>query len=466
MSSFQDSYARVVDNMGGISGTAESTEYVGNVKSAIDTCVNALKQEAEHRVNVSDDYLKGWLAEPWHAETLNISAAARGRGDVSAHVPGNNGAHDIRYGGGGTWMEAQVKYDRTAEATAKDISHPKYGGMEKIVPQDQLKGVIDKAHNEALRNQNTRPEQAAEYKHTAEHASDHLKVGNAESKPLSEPGARELAKDLRKDGDLDADKFGLNAENFVEWSDVARQASQAALHAAVMAAALRAAPHIWAVSREYLESGQIDSQDLIERGQEILSGAGMAGLRGGVAAALSVSCQTGLMGQACKSVSPWAIGMATTLTMNAIGYSFQLQQGHITNRDFAHHCIRDTWALSAGMLGATAGQLMIPIPVLGALAGNLVGSTLGAVAFEGTNQAILGICVESGWTFFGLVSQDYTVPEDVLLEAGYDLSSTQSFSLQTFSTGGFQVQSFETNSLNFTPIRRGVLSATSIGYLK
>jgi hypothetical protein len=275
-----------------------------------------------------------------------------------------------------------------------------------------------------------------------------------------------LAKDLRRDGDIDVNKFGLNTEYFVEWTDVARQAGQAALHAAVMAAALRAAPHIWEVSREYLESGQIDSEDIINRGQAILTGAGSAGLRGGIAAALSVSCQKGLMGEFGKSLSPLAIGMATTLTLNAIEYSFQLQLGRITNREFAHHCMRDTWALSTGMLGATAGQLIIPVPVLGALAGNLVGSTLGALAFEGANQTILGICVESGWTFFGMISQDYTVPEEVLREAGYDLFCTQSFSVQSFSTGGFQVRSFETNSLSFTPIRRGVLSATSIGYFK
>jgi hypothetical protein len=172
------------------------------------------------------------------------------------------------------------------------------------------------------------------------------------------------------------------------------------------------------------------------------------------------------MGQACKSVSPLAIGMATTLTLNTIDYSFQLHKGRITTKEFAHFCARDTWVLSAGMFGATAGQLMIPIPVLGALAGNLIGSTLGAVAFEGSNQVILGICVQSGWTFFDLVSQDYVVPEEILRESGYDLFPTHSFSLQTFSTGGFQVRSFQTNSISLTPIRRGVLSATTIGYLR
>jgi hypothetical protein len=81
------------------------------------------------------------------------------------------------------------------------------------------------------------------------------------------------------------------------------------------------------------------------------------------------------------------------------------------------------------------GQLIIPIPWLGALAGNLVGSTLGAVVFEGANQVVLGVCVESGWTFWGMVSQNYTVSEDVLRQAGFDTFCAHSFNKQSFSQG-------------------------------
>ena len=117
--------------------------------------------------------------------------------------------------------------------------------------------------------------------------------------------------------------------------------------------------------------------------------------------------------------------MATTLTINVMDYSIKLYQGRITSQDFAHKCLKDTFVLSTGMLGASIGQMVIPIPVLGALAGNIVGSTMGVVLFEGGRQVILGICKESGWTFFGLVEQDYTVPEDVLREVGYDIFQHQ-----------------------------------------
>jgi hypothetical protein len=290
-------------------------------------------------------------------------------------------------------------------------------------------------------------------------------VRNATSKPLDEKEAKEMAKDFKRDGDIDPDNYGLNSENVVVWSDVARQAGEAALHAAALSAALSAAPHIWVTLKEYIETGEIDTRTLAERGRTVLLGAGTAGLRGGVAAGLTAACKTGLIGDALKGISPTAIGMATTITLNAIDYSIKLQQGKISSQEFAHHCLRDTFVLTSGMCGAAVGQLIIPIPMLGALAGNLVGSTFGAVVFEGANQVVLGICVESGWTFFGMVKQNYIVSEDVLRHAGYDLFSTHSFPKQSFSTGGFSVQSFNVNSLNFTPVRRGVISCNAVGYL-
>ncbi len=466
MSSFQEGFDRVVDNIGGITGTVESAQYANNVQKAVDGAIDALRREAVHRSKVSDDYLKGWLAEQWHAETLKVSGAARGRSDVWASVPGDNGPGDVRFGDATTTREAQIKYWKTGEDTAKAVSRPDYEGMEKVVPRDQLEKLKEVAERLAQKNQMNRPEQAAHYQDTADRSSDHVEVGNASSKPLDEKQAKEMAKDFRKEKDIDPDKYDLNTETYVEWSDIARQAGQAALHAAVMSAALSAAPHIWAIVREHIETGQIDTNKLVERGQDVLLGASTAGLRGGVAAGLTAACKTGLMGDALKSVSPTAIGMATTLTLNVLDYSIQLQQGRITNRDFAHHCLRDTFVLSTGILGASVGQLLIPIPMLGALAGNLVGSTLGAVAFEGANQVILGICVESGWTFFSMVKQDYTVAEEVLRQAGYDLFCTHSFNRQSFSTGNFSTQSFRTTTLSFMPIRRGVIACNAVGYLR
>jgi hypothetical protein len=467
MSQFLEGYSRVVENAGGISGTFESAAYVAKVETAINNAIEALKQEADHRQNVDVPYLKGWLAEQWHAETLKVSGVARGRSDIWAEVQGSNvTGDDIRYGDSTSTNVAEVKYYKTGEDTAKAISRPEYEGNAKIIPADQKDSVRAEAERLSLRNREIRPEQAAQYEDTAKAADDRLRVDNAESTPLDEKTAKGMAQDLKNDGELDPDKYGLNTESFVEWSDVARQSGEAALHAAAFSAALIAAPYIWKTICEYIESGQLDVNVIAARGRSVFLGASSSGLRGGVAAGLTAACKAGLMGGSLKSISPAAIGMATTMSLNAIGYAAQLQQGKITGREFAHHCLRDSFSLSCGMSGAAIGQLLIPVPLFGALAGNLVGSTLGAVAFEGVNHVVLGICVESGWTLLGSVNQDYVVSGDVLQLAGYDLFSTQSFQTQSFSTSSFNVRSFSNNSLSFTPIRRGVISCNTIGFLQ
>ena len=466
MSTFQDGYGRMVDNIGGVAGTSGGSHYANQVQDAVDNAIEAIRREATHRANVPEDYLKGWLAEQWHAETLKVSAAARGRSDVWAYVPANNSpGEDIHYGDSNMSRHAEVKYYKDGGSTAKAISKPEYAGTDKVVPADQLEGVKAQAGKLAQKNQAARPDQATHYEDTAQGASDHLEVGNASSKGLSEKDAKGIAKGYKRDGDIDADKYGLNTQSFVEWSDVAREAGEAALHAAILSAALRAAPHIWSITSEYLRTGQIDPDDILSRGNQVLLTGTAAGLRGGTAAALTAACRTGLLGTSLKSVSPPVIGIATTMTLNVVGYSLQLQQGRISNGEFAINCARDTFVLCTGMLGATIGQVVLPIPALGALAGNLVGSTVGAVFFEGTNQFVVAVCREHDWTFFRIVDHDYTVPEEVLLRSGYDLFSAKSFPVKSFSTGGFGLRSFETSSLSFQPLRRGAISCCAIAYL-
>lgn len=469
MSEFYTAYKRVLDNAGGVLGISESIDYASSVQQSVDNAISALRHTADHRKNVDTDYLKGWLAEQWHAETLKISGAVRNRNDIWATVPNNNKpGEDVRFGNGSVSGVAEVKFYKSGEKTAKAISNPFYRNSEKIVPEDQIKSVKAEAENLAKdifeKNKTKRFEQAKHYQDTADRSTDRLSLENISSKPLEEQQAKRMAKDFKRDGDIDPDIYGLNSEAFVEWTDVARQAGEAALHAAALSAAFTAAPHIWAVLCEYCETGTIDSQTLANRGHAVLMGTGSAGLRGGVAGGMVIACRTGLMGSSLKMVSPAAIGMATTITLNAIGDAIKLYQGKLSGQEFAINCMRDAFVLSSGVYGATVGQLIIPIPVLGAIAGNLVGSTLGAVVFEGLNHVVFGLHVESGWTFFNTVNQNYTVSEEVLINAGYDLFATRTFSTESFPISSFNVQSFDVNTLSFTPVRRGLISCNTVGY--
>jgi hypothetical protein len=466
MSIFNKKYEQTLNSIGGTLGTNEGMVYSDNIQVAIEEAVCALQTEANRCTNVEVAYLKGWLAEQWHAETFIVNSKVRSNDNAWARVASSNKTgEDIFYGNDFEIKISEVKYYKNGVNTANAISRPDYISKEKIVPSDQLEAVRESALKKADKIESYRPEQAEHYRDTANRADDRLRIDDVSSKPLDEATAKEMAKDFKKDKNINPDKYGLNSEEFVSWNDIARESGEAAMHAAILSAAISAAPLIWDILNDYVESGSIDINMLTNRGSAILSSSAAAGIRGGIAATLTASCKTGLLGASMKNISPAAIGMATTMTINAIDYSLKLQRGVITQHQFVHYCMKDSFILSSAMVGASVGQLIIPIPLLGALIGNLVGASLGAVAHGGINQSMLGISIENGWTFFGLVKQDYVVSEEVLRQVGYDLITIHKFKVQSFNVNSFEVQSFLPTSFGDAILKRGVIASNTIGYV-
>lgn len=467
MSEFADAYFRASKDFSGVSGALESAGFVSDVQSALDSALAAMAKEAERRANVGVDYVKGNIAEVWHAETLNVSAVAKGNDEIWATAVNNNKTgEDVAYGSASAASHAELKYYRTAEDTARQLGNPAYSDSQKIVPSDQLDGVIAESQKQAARNQDRRPEVSAAYQDTADTVSDRIEVDGVTSKPLTEGDAKSIASELKRDGEIDPDIYGLNTESFIEWTDIFRESGSAALNAAAFSAALTAAPHVYRIIERCIQTGELDTKLIREGASHVLSNSAAAGLRGGLAAVITGSCKAGLMGQSLKGISPTAIGMATAMALNSIENSWRYAQGHISGKELAFNSSRDAVALMMGGGGAILGQMIIPVPLLGALLGNLVGSTLGAVGVSYANNKVLGICVESGWTFWGLVDQSYEVPEYVLREAGFDLFAPQYFKPEVFTVTKFNIQSFQADRIGFTFLRRGVIAFNRVGYQK
>ncbi len=115
MGNFHRTYDRVVESMDGALGAAQSGQYVEEVERAIDVCVESLRQETLHRRQVDIPYLKGWLMEQWHTETLKISAARwkeMGLGDFAGPLTvtcdDHNGHHSayVQQWDGAKWVKA------------------------------------------------------------------------------------------------------------------------------------------------------------------------------------------------------------------------------------------------------------------------------------------------------------------------------------------------------------------------
>ncbi len=71
---------------------------------------------------------------------------------------------------------------------------------------------------------------------------------------------------------------------------------------------------------------------------------------------------------------------------------------------------------------------------------------------------------------FGLVDQDYTLPEDVMKEIGIDVFDYEQFDYEKseydrFDYDTFQPDRFEPVQIEMTFLRRGVIGVNQIGYL-
>ncbi len=467
MNTFKNSFQKTLESFGGNYGSLEGGNYVNKVQDEIEKTVHKIIEVG--KTDKSIHYIKGDIAEPWHAGTANIYAVAKGIEGIDALVPRDRSAYDIIAFSPTEFLKVQLKYFKTPEETAKAISHPKYDGLIKIVPSDQLEAVKEYAYQLYLKNLHARPEMANQYLHTYQVAMDRLSLGNVYSTPLSEKEALAIAKEIIKDK-FDPERHGLNTLNFIRWSDIARQSGEAALNAAIFTAVLKSAPHLWTALKIFLDEGRLNKESLQKLGTSALKGSLEGTLRGGISAALTASCKAGLLGEVFKNVDPTVIGAATVVALNTMRNSIALYQGKLSPEQFAETCIRDIFVISCAVLGASTFQAVIPIPLLGALIGNFIGSTCAVLIFEGSKSIFLSFFIESGISFFNIVKQDYIIPREILERCGFDLIQIDKIELDTIKLDTIKpdklnLSTTKTDGINITLLKRGLINVNTVGYV-
>ena len=177
-----------------------------------------------------------------------------------------------------------------------------------------------------------------------------------------------------------------------------------------------------------------------------------------------------MLGEALKSVSPSIVGMATVLAMNTMKNSFKVANGTMTRSELAQELVKELIVSSTALALGTATQAFIEIPVVGFMIGSFVGSAIGSFAYTCGYNAVMSFCVDTGFTMFGIVKQDYTLPEDVLREIGvevfqYEKFTPRQFKPKVFTPVSFNRKTFEPHSIGIRVLRRGVIGVAQIGYI-
>ena len=502
MDGFREGYEFFQKRAGNFAGIVDGEQYIDTVNSEINNLMNSLNNLKSSGSLV--ETLKGDAAEFWHGGTFNIDAAINSsKNRVQVDRSHDFGSPDIT----GVNFDAKfgLKYYKDATSTAKQQSKsiidcyndykPKgikdefpiylekrsidkeidpnttvYFEQHRIVPSDQLEEIIAILESKGRESSINTPKDFNKHEDTLNYLSDRVKdnEGN-ESIPLSEQEARELAR-LSKEGGVNSEDLHLTTEELIEYTNILRQAYKAGLTAATISMALRVAPEILNAIAYLIKNGEIEEGQFKKIGFAAITGAGEGFVRGTVSAAITASCKAGLCGSAMKSIDPSVVGAVTVLVMNSMKNSYQVTTGNMSRSEMVNELIKEMFVTTCALSMGSVSQSLIEIPVLGYLIGSFVGSVAGSVIYSSIYNPVLSFCVDSGFTLFSLVDQNYELPEEVLKEVGievfeYEKFEYEPFEFEKFEYERFEYEQFEYEKLHTIFLRRGVIGVNCVGYL-
>lgn len=388
MDNFNHTFRNVEEQlMGTVPSQLTDSIFLAPLEQAIGKGSELLESVARQNTNMLEGALKGFLAEAHHAASFNIDAARQGISGLQAEVldlrgPAALGSPDIRIHTPTDHLDFQSKMYATAEKTADQLSNPSYQNMGLLAPAEQVEAIKQYSADSAHTYHSSSPQEATAFQHTATNVDSKIQVGGASSRPISSDELMQMAKEA-KAGNLDPKSHGYSLGDTLTAHDVANQAIKGGATAAVIGFTIRIAPHIWTAIQNAIENGEFSRQDLEralkEGGKGVVEGA----IRGAVAGGLVTACKAGFLGSQLQSVDPIGIGAATSVGISAIRDGFLLARGEISGVEFADRTARNGVTATAGVIGAGIGQALIPIPILGAMIGNLIGAMVGSLGYEG-----------------------------------------------------------------------------------
>ena len=337
--------------------------------------------------------------QPWHRDghalewahelSFNLDAIAKDsdlRARVTTWLGEPHAPEDLRiYGDSGQVVaEVQAKAVGAATQRLRELADDKYGGMTLLVPTDHMNSTTS-----LIDRRLTMPEGPlhVRYRSVEERLDDHINIGNVASEPATSDELRAISDDPA--GYLDH----LIGDNLL---------SQLGTAATATAATAAFAQGLSTVAVARLRSGSFDDVPWTEAARQAAMAAARAGVVARGAQAISLAAQ-GAVAEGATAVSldalagstlPFALARSTwdlaVITHGAATGRVSPAQAGLAA---AQTLTRNTavWACAA------AGQAVIPIPVVGALVGGLVGQYGAAMLIQGVRIAVTARDTAAQW---------------------------------------------------------------------
>ncbi len=476
-SEMQQGWDFAVSIFGADAATHMGKEYVDAVEAAIKQLEENINNHQYRNLGIGQ--LQGYMLEEWSAGTFNVDAVAADSTDRAAvlHSTAKDSV-DIKLESGKSFSaKSYTTPDKTAAAQARfdaDTGRASYHEQGRLVPSDQLSEAKEAAHHQALRNRPIRPEVADAYADTEAELTD--RVQNDEG--VSSRGAtrKELEKIAResKTKDFKAEEHGISAASAIKPEYLLKQALKAGYTTAAITAAFQLAPEIYKAIDFLIKHGELDVQQIKRMGTKAISAGAEGFLRGTVSSSLQILCESGALGQAFKAINPTLLGTVVALVMQTVKNSILVAAGKMTSQQMGAAFV-DTVVVSGGYLvgahiGGIIGQALgFELPVVGYLLGSLIGTAF-CVVYNIGKKKLISFCVDTGFTCFGLVEQNYELPDEVMNELGVETIPIPRVQVEHIDIPRTQTVTHEVDRTNYDTIginvlRRGIIGVNKVGYV-
>lgn len=476
-SAVQQGWAFATEILGADVAANMGASYVDAIEQAIKQLEDNINNHQYRNLGIGQ--LQGYMLEEWGSGTFNVDAVAADSADRAAvlHSTAKDSV-DIQLDSGKAYSaKSYVTAENTAKAQARftpDTGNASYKGQGRLVPSDQLTDARAAAHREALRNQPIRSEVSEAYAETETELTDTIKNEEGiSSRSASRKELEEIAKES-KDKSFNAEEHGVSVESAIKTEYLLKQALKAGYTAAAVTVAVQLAPEIYKAIDFLIKHGELDVQQIKKMGTKGISAGAEGFLRGSVSSSLKIMCDAGVLGEAFKGINPTVLGTVVALVMQTVKNSILVAAGKMTTKQMGSAFV-DTVVVSGGYLigahiGGIIGQsLGFELPVVGYLLGSLIGTSF-CVLYNIGKKKLISFCVDTGFTCFGLVEQNYELPEEVMNELGVETIPIPRTQIDRVEIPRAHARTTDINktdyeTIDITVLRRGVIGVNRIGYV-
>lgn len=491
---FAEGFEYYAQNAGAQIAANDAAERIALTEEEIAALAEAIEALG---TNKSVDFLSGDIAEYLLAHTFNADAILS-ESENRANVPrvttfaspdivlSTGEVFQVKfYADGAKSAKAQsVTYQEAAKNPSTklaaehsiaqgdiDQGSPIYKGMGRVIPKDQTADAELFLDRKAAKESATRKANVQRYSETKDKLSEIVEDKRGiRSKSFTREESKQIARDA-KEGNLNLEDYGISVGQMIKAKHILASSLKAGMSAAMIAAVLKAGPLLVSCIEELVATGEIDLDRLQDSGTDLVTNSGAAFVTGSISSAIVEAMQSGILGESAKDFNPSIVASATVVAVNAIRNGVRVAKGEMGNREFADAVVRDTFISAVALAGGAVGQAALPmIPMIGYLLGSFVGSAVGGITYNVGQSLFMSFAVDRGITFFGIVDQDYELPESTLKSLGIETFEYERFMLESASIDMFlpDVVRFDSTVVDTYRIsfpKRGVIGLGKVGYV-